>query len=366
MRFTLRHAAIALILLALGYARSFNAALTLDTNPLWTATPGQAAYPFLTTDSTQRGIAYNPATGNVLVVSRATGNTGIFVLNGSTGAVIGQLNITGITGGTFAENLIGVGEDGAIYVANLTTASATPATPFKVYRYASEASGLTTGGNLAPANVYSGDPTGGTGARYGDTLDVRGLGASTQILVGSRSSALSTILNANNALASSFTAQLVTTDYTNGNLGVAFGSGSQFYSKLNASTALRQVAVSGTAGTTTLTGTVVGQTSGMDVDTVDNLIGLVSYSTASTPFNTSLYLYDITDPANPALLASRDFPTNVVDANGVGAVAFGSNGVVYALVTNNGIVAYQLVPEPACVGLLAVVGLGVLGRRRNT
>ena len=96
-----------------------------------------------------------------------------------------------------------------------------------------------------------------------------------------------------------------------------------------------------------MTGTVVGQTSGMDVDTVDNLVGLVSYSTASTPFNTSLYLYDITDPANPALLASRDFPTNVVDANGVGAVAFGSNGVVYALVTNNGIVAYQLVPEPA-------------------
>lgn len=40
-----------------------------------------------------------------------------------TGADLGGLNVNGISGGTFAANMIGVGGDGAIYVGNLSTAA---------------------------------------------------------------------------------------------------------------------------------------------------------------------------------------------------------------------------------------------------
>ena len=52
--------------------------LTLAQNPLWTAPAGTAGYPFLTIDNTHRGLAFNPTSGNVLVASRATGNTSVY------------------------------------------------------------------------------------------------------------------------------------------------------------------------------------------------------------------------------------------------------------------------------------------------
>src|SRR5690348_12132807 len=133
MRYLPASAALA-VMLAIVCALPARAAatLTLDSTPLWTAQVGSAAYPFLATDNNSRGLAYNPQTGHVLVVSR-TAPAGIFVLDGQTGANLGQLNNTGYTGGTFTENMIGVGDDGAIYVANLTTGSNT--TSYKVYRY---------------------------------------------------------------------------------------------------------------------------------------------------------------------------------------------------------------------------------------
>src|SRR5688572_27751835 len=86
----------------------------------WLA-PGSSA--FNTTGNTERGLAYNPVTGNLVLASRAGGNH-VRVLSGATGADLGGFDTTGVTGGTFALNMIGVADDGAIYACNLSTSAA--------------------------------------------------------------------------------------------------------------------------------------------------------------------------------------------------------------------------------------------------
>ncbi|MGC8990581.1 MAG: hypothetical protein ACP5MD_10690, partial [Verrucomicrobiia bacterium] len=103
--------------------------------PLWTLAPGDR--PYLTTDNTQRGMDYNPVTGHLLLANRA-GGLSVAILDATTGADLGALDLgTGIiTGGTFTGNMLGVANDGAIYLGNLTLNSTT--TPFKLYRWANE------------------------------------------------------------------------------------------------------------------------------------------------------------------------------------------------------------------------------------
>ena len=78
--------------------------------------PGEGGYTFLGTGSLERGLAYG--NGQLYLVSRNGGNN-IRILNPTTGADLGALNNAGISGGTFAVNMVGVGGDGVIYVANL-------------------------------------------------------------------------------------------------------------------------------------------------------------------------------------------------------------------------------------------------------
>ncbi len=135
----------------------------------WLA-PGEGGYTFLGTVNNERGMAYG--NGHVYVVSRNGGNN-VRILNQTTGADLGGLNATGITGGTFAINNAAVGGDGAIYVGNLTTNSTT--SPFKVYKWATEGS--------VPTVAYSGD-AGLPGSRVGDSFAGIGSGSSTRLAAG--------------------------------------------------------------------------------------------------------------------------------------------------------------------------------------
>ena len=101
------------------------------------------SYNFLGTASNERGMAYNPSTGNLALVSR-NGGPGVRVLSGTSGTDLAGLNlgIGVITGGTFVVNKVGVSNDGAIYVANLTTDLRTSA--YKVYRWDNEGSSPAT------------------------------------------------------------------------------------------------------------------------------------------------------------------------------------------------------------------------------
>src|SRR5690606_9096826 len=68
------------------------------------------------------------------------------------------------------------------------------------------------------------------------------------------------------------------------------------------------------------------------------------------------------------VVASRLFPTLNTNGNGVGAVAFG-NGLIYALDTNNGVMAMELVevqPAPVQVGeVLWTNADTIMGIQRN-
>src|SRR2546421_7589984 len=81
----------------------------------WLA-PGEGGYAFLGTANNERGLAFG--NGHVYLVSRS-GGTNVRILDQTTGADLGGLNVTGVTGGTFVVNDAAVGSDGAIYVANL-------------------------------------------------------------------------------------------------------------------------------------------------------------------------------------------------------------------------------------------------------
>ncbi len=120
---------------------------------------------FSTSGHTERGFAWGNAmlpggtlAGRIFVPSRNTG-TYIKVLDDSTGADLGDLDINGISGGTFAVNDAEVDYLGHIYAANLTTSTATSA--FKVYRWKN------TGSTPEVAINYIGDAV-----RLGDKISV--------------------------------------------------------------------------------------------------------------------------------------------------------------------------------------------------
>src|SRR5882724_5996541 len=146
--------------------------------------PGDRTY--LNTSGTERGMAYNPVTGHVLIVER-NGLT-VFILDGTTGDDIGTLDMSALTLGgntSFLINMIGIGDDGAIYVGNLSNSSFPP--QYSLYRWADEASPQQLIFDGVNRDISNGNAINAAGyERYGDAIAVRGAGANTQILVPSR------------------------------------------------------------------------------------------------------------------------------------------------------------------------------------
>lgn len=316
---------------------------------LWSiSTTNGDPYTYINTDGSQRGIAYNPTTNHVYVVSR-TGSAQVYVLDGDTGAHIGQLDVTGVSGGGGgAINLVDCTEDGQIYICNLATAEGT----FRLYRYADEAS--------APVLVFVGDPSlGDTNApvtnskRFGDNLAVRGTGTNVQVLVHSRGGRASGLLFPADETMTTFLSQVILTDAANGDLGVgaAWDNGNSFWSKAparplrrlqivneadiyNTSVAL----VATTAVNVALTPTT---TSGLHSLPASNLLAVIDYG------GHTLRLYDTSSGTGVALQDSRPFPPpSASNGNGTGEPAFGlKNGAInlYGVDSNNGLLATRLV-----------------------
>ncbi len=123
--------------------------------PLWLGT------------DTERGSAYG--NNKLYVVSRKYA-TNVYTIDANTGDSTGYLNVTGITGGTFALNDVEVAADGAIYAANVTTNALTSA--FKIYRWVNDAA--------APVEVinFTGSPQ-----RLGDKFTVVGSAANNSLTI---------------------------------------------------------------------------------------------------------------------------------------------------------------------------------------
>src|SRR5436190_1804593 len=166
----------------------------------------------------QRGMAYNPMTGHLLVVDRSTNssiNYFVYILDGASGANLGTLaTISPFSGGNaaFPLNLIGVADDGAIYAANLAN-STTGSPQVRLYRWASEGDGSPA--LVSPTISFpNDDPSGGatdvSQKRWGDTMTVRGSGLNTQILLANRGT-LAALYTPDDGTYSHFTPKTLTT-----------------------------------------------------------------------------------------------------------------------------------------------------------
>jgi hypothetical protein len=339
------HLAVAL----LGAVPAFAQSLTLES--YWSVAPVNATT-FPDTGNLTRGGGFNPVSGNLLVATRA-GGTGVRILDGATGVEKGTLSVAGISGGTFALNMVSVAADGAIYGANLVTDAAT--SPFRVYRWANE--------SAEPTLVYSGNPGAG---RFGDSFTVRGSGSSTEIIAGQGGTGVATatrLFHLGTADGSTFTPSTFNVSGITGGdlrLGLDFGEGNTIYAKQGG--ALRYISYDVSTLTATLTSSFTlgtgGGTSG-PLAYGDGL--LVAYGYASTTGPNSVNLYDVaslvTTGANTPLDAELLATTNA-NSNGVGGVDFNADGsIVYVIAPNNGVHAYRVVPEP---GTWALLGAGTL------
>ncbi len=337
-------------------------------------------YNYLAVGSLERGLAYNPATGNLILVSRSASGNGIRVLNGTTGADVGALNQGSgiITGGTFVTSAVGVGDDGQIYVANLQTNASTGA--FKVYQWTDESA-------AAPNTYFNSTLAGFTGTpRLGDSLDVTGSGASTRVVAGASGSIGYAVIDGSGgtAVGSFAPAGPAAGDFR---LGVTFaGSASEVWGKQTGGTAaaapLRRTSFSGAAGTTDgFSILTAGGEAAMDYAVVGGIpyLAVLNMNTNGGTALSTVQMYNMTDPANPILETSAStinlagispFATLASNGNATGSVKFGQinpdgTGTLYAMSTNQGIQAFTFaIPEPGSIGLLALGAIGLLRRIR--
>lgn len=331
---------------------------TFGTNSDGSMRPGDV--PFLTASSQlQRGLAYNPTTGHLLVVDRSTNssvNNDVYVLDGNTGELIRTLDNGGILSGgnaSFPMNLIGVADDGAIYVANLSNATDTNSPQFRLYRWADEnaiqtfvfpqAPGVADPGNLTDTNSIQ--------KRWGDTMTVRGSGTNTQVLVANRGTLVAIFMPMDETLAT-FAPIPITTDAGNGSvgLGLTFGAGNTFWGTAGATSngPLYQMQFDLTSGTATTLRTLPSPVFPGTISPIlcvpsSNL--LAGITMVSGP--DVVRLYDISNPDAPVLQDRKNFVTSDNNNTFSGSLALGTNGVLYALDSDNGIMAFTLVSMPS-------------------
>jgi hypothetical protein len=312
------------------------AALTPALEKIWQLPPGSRF--FLANDSNQRGLAYNAANGHVLVASRTPTN-GIHVLDGETGTYLHSLQMDNalITGGVITLNLVGCTVDGQVFAGNVVLDGANATTPFKLYTW------LNDDPSTAPTLAWSGDPGSTTTNRWGDTMDVRGTFDNPEILLGSRFGVQTAIIPV--AFGVGATPQTFTHTGVPGaafGLGVAFGRGDTIWGKTSGGPLLQVALDYGAFNSTVLRSNFAGlpNLTALQVAVEDDLLAAVS--PLETPDN--VRLYDVADSnAAPAALDTEFFPTDNLNVNGTGALAFGPCRL-YALDSNNGLVAFRVAP----------------------
>ena len=323
---------------------------SFGTNGDGTIRPGDEA--FLTNDGNryQRGLAFNPATGHLIIVNRSPiGAETINIIDGLTGTNVGTLDTCCPAFGgssSFLYNQIAIAADGAIYVGNLTT-SGTLVT-FNLYRWESETNSQTL--------VYSGDPRNGSPAagstRWGDTIAVRGGGIDTEVLIAAQSGTLAAILKPSDASMAAFTATSLTVSVPPGGIGaaVAFGHGNTFYGKgaSAAGNALNLLGYDLGTGLATNIQTYgisqfPGRVGALAVQLASNRLAAIDMTAGGSP--DIVRLYDISTPANPPAFLDRKTVLNWTNSNAIfaGAVALSETNV-YGLNSDNGLAAFSLAP----------------------
>ncbi len=335
--------------------------------------PGEGGYPFLSTLNLDRGLAYG--NNHLYLVSRANvgGNAlNIRILDKNTGADLGGLDVGSgiVSGGAFAINTVRVAGDGAIYVANL--ASPVNPSPFKVYRWASEATTPTVAFNSTTV----------TGGRLGDNFDVVGSGSATRLVAGESHTSgtgwrngyavFSTLdgLNYTDSLVIFAPNPNPVTGSGDFRLGITFTDADHVIGAQGGSAstmAPRYTTYAGTVGTLLGSPYLTGSQNQTIMDYAE-LGGLPLLATQATDDST-VRISDLSNLAFPTLLATGNNTSGplVSNSNRAGQMAWGDvtahgdgswSATLWTMSANQGIQAFQVtVPEP---GSLALAGLGLI------
>jgi hypothetical protein len=323
-----------------------------------------------TTSSTNgfnmRGLTWDPVSGNLIFIDTHSGNGGsanispyaaIYILDASSGAIKAALNTNGIVGGTWTHVVPGVSDDGVVYVCNQATPSSTVG--FKIYRWPT-ANTNDPNFNVAPIVAFTNTLT--PQARWGETMDVRGSGTNTQIILGSGSSGagnvFTNVLLLTTADGTNFTAHyLGFPGISNAvfNDGIAFGPGNTFFAKQvgqpllfcrfdptqftnNIPVYANNSVISSFAAASV--NDPLLNLSAIAYDPVHKLLaGLEEIGGTATGGRGKVWLFDEFDPTNrpPAVLASRTYIPNFQKTIApMGYIRFTTNGVLYAHASNNG------------------------------
>jgi hypothetical protein len=329
MRLSTRMLLVGCLLLLAGWLPA-RAQTVLDT-PQWKVDAGTVGWLLGSADQT-RGAAYNPATGNFLVATRAGGNR-VVVLNGATGDSLKSLNMTGITGGALPFSLIAITDDGQIFGSNLAN-PASEASPLKIYHWVNE--------EAVPVVAYSGVPS---AHRYGDAIGVSGTGNDIIIYSSGSSNPNLALINWNGTAA---TTDLIDVGAGNARGGIAPVShtGNIWINQAG-----------GSAKEITRTGTVVRQITDEHASAVSlvdylevNGRKLVSIGVGGGNTRNLARIYDVTDPNLTVHIATTASLGSNNNGNGAGAISFdAANKRLFVLVTNNAVASYSiadLLPDP--------------------
>jgi hypothetical protein len=342
------------------YGGATSSVVTLTVSPVlntsrmsnvWTLLPGQR--PYLTntgsgSSPTERGMAYNPVSSNLLLASRAGSTNMIVALDPSTGAQRYFLN-TGNLGAadSFSSplNEIGVADDGVVYAANVTTQAGTA--NFILYQWSDDST------NSTPSRCYTGDPGDpvAPNMRWGDNMAVRGAGVNTQILLAPGSGTnIGIVALMTTPDGFGFNPTIITVAGVSNSafaeFGLAFGPGTNTFWAKGANQQLQLVQFDPNSGTGTLldtysTNSVLPNSGPLGANAAQNLLAVLTFETPD-----DVRLYDVSNPsADPVLLDQKLFPVknpNAVNGlPGAGAVIFAGNQL-FVLDSNNGIQAFQV------------------------
>ncbi len=308
--------------------------------------PGEGGYTFLGTANNERGIAYNPTNDRLYLLSR-NGGVNVRKLDGQTGADLGNLDATGISGGTFAASMMGCDDAGNIYAANLAVGATAI---FKVYKWTSE-----VGVSTAIYNAATGI------ARTGDSFDVDG---PTGNIIASGTGSVGFASINGGVLSVKNPPSTATGDFR---LGLTYLTSTTMYSGQAGGGPFRYVDITANSllGNSPTTSAAERP---MDYAVVDGHGLLATLDTN----NSKVRVYDMTNPFAPKLRAeaTTTFGTLTSNSNGTGQVKFGkiagNQATLYAMSSNQGIQAFNLaVPEPGSVTAL-LVGAALLLRRRRS
>jgi hypothetical protein len=254
---------------------------------------------------------------------------------------LGDLNPAGAYSGGYNNwvfDQIGVADDGTLYAANLTLTGPNFVILSWAPGYAS--------GSVGTAFVYGGsgvtatgaDPGNGSGDRWGDTMDVRGSGTNTEILIGSYADTNVVVFTTPDG--QNFNANLIAiTNVPAGfsGQGIAFGPGNTFFTK-SPGYLLRQVTydlANLVGGATQVYTTMPSAFNGIGVDVTASVLGGVNFS--DTPNDLQLYL--LSGNTNGPSLFDQAFFGSVNANSQFNAATTLKGGKGFSLDANNGVTA---------------------------